>query len=344
MNWLGFLSAGLALLVADAGLAAERIARFGPEKAAAELVVWGATDLEELRPAIEGFLAQRPNVSIVYHDLQSTALYEQIRSGRPDAPDLAISSAADLQIKLANDGFARDHKLAPGVVLPPWASWRNQVFGISVEPAVIVLHQSLNRFGPLPRSRAELIQLLAKHSAELDGRVATYDLDQSGLGYLFASHDSLYSTNYTTLTQLLGRAHARLSCCSSDILDDIEKETVLVGYNLLGSYALARKQRGAPIEIVLPTDYTLILARVALIPRTAKRPDLSGAFLDYLLSPEIQKRFASLDRYGAVSLTATHPIVLNPSLLLYLDPVKRAKFITAWRSLIGADRRQAPPF
>lgn len=339
MNWLGFLSAGLALLVADAGLAAERVARFGPEKAAAELVVWGATDLEELRPAIEGFLAQRPNVSIVYHDLQSTVLYQQIRSGRPEAPDMVISSAADLQIKLANDGFARDHKLAKTISLPSWASWRNQVFGISVEPAVIVFHQSLNRLGPLPRSRTELIHLLAKHSTELDGRVATYDLDQSGLGYLFASHNSLYSTNYTTLTQLLGRAHARLFCCTGDILDAIEKETILVGYNLLGSYALARKQRGAPIEIVLPTDYTLVLSRAALIPRTAKRPDLSGAFLDYLLSSESQQRFGNLDRYGATSLTATHPIVLNPSLLLYLDPVKRTKFIKTWRELIGESAR-----
>lgn len=339
MNWLGFLSAGLALLAADAGLAAERIARFGPDKAAAELVVWGATDLEELRPAIEGFLAQRPNVSIVYHDLQSTVLYQQIRSGQPNAPDMVISSAADLQIKLANDGFARDHKLAKTVSLPAWASWRNQVFGISVEPAVIVLHQSLSRLGPMPRSRPDLIHLLAKHSTELDGRVATYDLDQSGLGYLFASHDSLYSTNYTTLTQILGRAHVRLFCCTGDMLDAIEKEAVLVGYNLLGSYALARKQRGAPIEIILPTDYTLVLSRTALIPRTAKRPDLSGAFLDYLLSPESQKRFGTLDRYGATTLTATHPIVLNPSLLLYLDPVKRTKFIKTWRELIGDKAR-----
>jgi ABC-type Fe3+ transport system substrate-binding protein len=339
MNWLGFLSAGLALLAADAGLAAERIARFGPDKAAAELVVWGATDLEELRPAIEGFLAQRPNVSIVYHDMQSTVLYQQIRSGQPNAPDMVISSAADLQIKLANDGFARDHKLAKSVSLPAWASWRNQVFGISVEPAVIVLHQSLSRLGPMPRSRPDLIHLLAKHFTELEGRVATYDLDQSGLGYLFASHDSLYSTNYTTLTQILGRAHARLFCCTGDMLDAIEKETVLVGYNLLGSYALARKQRGAPIEIVLPADYTLVLSRTALIPRTAKRPDLSGAFLDYLLSPESQKRFGTLDRYGATTLTATHPIVLNPSLLLYLDPVKRTKFIKTWRELIGDKAR-----
>lgn len=339
MRWQRLLSIGLAVVLASAAAAAEKVTRFGPPNATSELVVWGATDLDELRPAIEGFLAQKPNVAILYHDLQSTALYEQIRAGQLPAPDLAISSAADLQIKLVNDGFARDHKLAKDISLPPGASWRNQAFGISVEPAVIVFHQSLAELGPLPRSRADLIRLLVRHSTELDGRVATYDLDLSGLGYLFASHDSAYSTNYTTLMQVLGRAHVRLYCCSGDILDEIEKRRILVGYNLLGSYALARKQRGAPIEIVLPEDYTLVLSRVALIPRDARLPDLSGDFLNYLLSPEVQKRSGNLARYGSAPVSAVHPIVLNPSLLVYLDPIKRAKFIKTWRGLIGADVR-----
>lgn len=339
MRWQRFLWMGLVVIMAGAASAAEKVTRFGPPNAAAELVIWGATDLDELRPAIESFLAQKPNVAILYHDLQSTVLYEQIRAGVPPAPDLAISSAADLQIKLVNDGFARDHKLTKDITLPPGASWRNQAFGISVEPAVIVLHQSLAQLGPLPRSRPDLIQLLVKRPAALDGRVATYDLDLSGLGYLFASHDAAYSTNYTPLMQLLGRAHVRLYCCTGEILDEIEKQTVLVGYNLLGSYALARKLRGAPIEIVLPEDYTLVLSRVALIPSAAKLPDLSGAFLNYLLSPEVQKRVSNLERFGAASVSAAHPIVLNPSLLVYLDPVKRKKFITTWRDLIGSGAR-----
>lgn len=339
MRWQRLLWTIFVVTMVGAAAAADKVTRFGPTNAAAQLVIWGSTDLDELRPAIEGFLAQKPNVAILYHDLQSTVLYEQIRAGTPPAPDLAISSAADLQIKLVNDGFARDHKLARDITLPPWASWRSQAFGISVEPAVIVFHESLKQVGPLPRSRADLIRMLAKHSALLDGRVATYDLDLSGLGYLFASHDSLYSTSYTILMQALGRAHARLYCCSGEMLDEIEKQTVLVGYNLLGSYALARKQRGAPIEIVLPDDYTLVLSRVALIPRTASLPDLSGAFLNYLLSPELQKRLANLEQYNSAPASAGHPIVLNPSLLVHLDPVKRTKFIRAWRGLIGADLR-----
>lgn len=339
VNWLRILWLGWVVASFAASAAEGRATLFGAENAPARIVVWGSTDLEELRPALEGFLARNPGVSIAYHDMPSTSVYEEIRAGRTPPPDLAISSAADLQVKLVNDGFALEHRLPQDVELPGWASWRNQAFGISVEPAVMVFHRSLGGLGPLPQSRAELIQMLAKHEALLDGKVATYDLEKSGLGYLFASQDALYSTTFATLAQALGRAHVRLFCCSGDILDEIEKGTVLVGYNLLGSYAFARKQHGAPIEIVLPDDYTLILSRVALIPRGARRPDLSGALLDFLLSPEVQKQSRSLARYHPEAVTASHPIMLNPSLLVYLDPMKRSRFIKAWRILVGAQAR-----
>ncbi len=339
MTWRRLLSAGLMVLIADLAAAAERVTRLGPPNATAELVIWGATDLDELRPALDGFLALHPSVAITYHDLQSADLYDHIRTGQPAPPDLTISSAADLQIKLVNDGFALEHTPAKGVSLPSWATWRNQAFGISIEPAVMVFHKSLSQFGPLPQSRTDLAELIANNLAALDGRVATYDLELSGLGYLFASQDALYSTTYTTLLQSLGRAHARLHCCSSEILDAVEKQTALVGYNVLGSYALARKQSGAPIEIVLPEDYVLVLSRVALIPRGAKRADLAGAFLDFLLSPENRKRFADLERYGSPPTAILHPIVLNPSLLVGLDPLKRTRFIKAWRTLIAPGAR-----
>lgn len=330
-----FLSLGL-ILVAAGTAAADQATRFGAANATAQLTIWGATDLDELRPAIEGFLARNPAVAISYHDLQSTSLYERIRAGGATPPDLAISSAADLQIKLVNDGFAREHTLPKEIRLPEWAAWRNQAFGISAEPAVMVFHRSLTRLGPLPRSRAELSQMLADNLATLDGRVATYDIEQSGLGYLFASQDSLYATTYTTLLRSLSRARTRLYCCSGEILDAIEQQTALVGYNILGSYALSRQQRGAPIEIIPPDDYTLVLSRVALIPRNAKRPDLSGAFLDFLLSPEIQQRLSHRVSDRAEPMAVSHPIALNAALLVYLDSVKRERFIKAWKALIGS--------
>jgi len=316
--------------------AADEVTRFGPSDAGQELTIWSSTDLGELRTTIDDFLSRNPGVAIAYHDVQSAEIYEGIRSGQLAAPDIAISSAADLQIKLVNDGFALEHIPSGTVDLPKWASWRNAAFGISAEPAVLVYHESFEQFGPLPASRADLARTINLNRTALDGRITTYDIETSGLGYLFASQDSLYSSTYTILLHSLGAAHARLSCCSSRMLDELETGEMLVAYNVLGSYALARKRAGAPIRIVLPEDYTLLLSRVALIPRGAKRPDLGGAFLDFLLSPEVQKSLPSLDDFRPGSTITAHPIALNPTLLVFLDPIKRAKFIKAWKMLIRA--------
>jgi two-component system sensor histidine kinase TctE len=331
------LSIGLFLALGGVAAAADDVTRFGPADAPSELTIWSSTDLAELRPVIEDFLTTNPAVAILYHDVQSTDIYNRISKGQAP-PDLTISSAADLQVKLVNDGFALEHTLRSGIELPGWASWRSSAFGISMEPAVLVYHSSFRQFGALPSSRTELARTISANRAALEGKIATYDIEQSGLGYLFASQDSLYSNTYTILMHSLGAAHARLYCCSGEILAEIEKGTVLMGYNVLGSYALARKHAGAPIEIVLPEDYTLILSRVALLPRGGKRPDLGGAFLDFLLSPETQKRLSNLDSYRPASTIISHPITLNPTLLVFLDPIKKARFTKAWKMLI----RSAP--
>ena len=316
--------------------AADEVTRFGPADAGKELTIWSSTDLGELRATIDEFLTRNPGVAIAYHDVQSAEIYEGIRAGRLAVPDIAISSAADLQIKLVNDGFAREYTPSGIVDLPKWASWRNAAFGISAEPAVLVYHESFEQFGPLPASRADLARTINLNRTALDDRITTYDIETSGLGYLFASQDSLYSSTYTILLHSLGAAHARLSCCSSRMLDELETGEVLVAYNVLGSYALARKRAGAPIRIVLPDDYTLLLSRVALIPRGARQPDLGGAFMDFLLSADVQKRLAGLDDYGPATTVTSHPIGLNPTLLVFLDPIKKSRFVNAWKMLIRA--------
>jgi ABC-type Fe3+ transport system substrate-binding protein len=328
-----WLALGMTLMSPSAASAADAVTHFGPRDASAHLAIWGSTDLTELKPVIESFLDLHPEISIAYSDVQSAELYDRIRAGQPAPPDLTISTAADLQIKLVNDGFAYEH-VPQSSALPRWPSWRNAAFGISVEPAVIVYNTSLSALGPPPQSREQLAQFVDRHRDRLRGRVATYDIGVSGLGYLFATQDSIHSSTYTTLMQSLGRADVALSCCSGDMLDEVEKGDVLIAYNVLGSYALGRKQRGAPIEIVFPADYTLVLSRVAMIPREAKRPDLGGVFLDFLLEPEVQARFAKLESYRPDAAIPSQPIALNASLLVFLDPIKRAGFIKTWQALI----------
>ena len=153
----------------------------------------------------------------------------------------------------------------------------------------------------------------------------------------------------------LGAAQARLACCTGDILEMIERGEVLIAYNMLGSYARARILAGARIGIVLPEDYTLVMSRVAIIPAHARRAELAGRFIDYLLSTRAQEIIASqsalfslapdmapdmapdiVAEAGATGLrTATSgpviPITLSPALLVFLDKSKRESFLRQWR-------------
>ena len=64
------------------------------------------------------------------------------------------------------------------------------------------------------------------------GRVGTYDIARSGIGYLFAFFDAQQSSAFGRLLEGLGRAQARLYCCTGELLDDIASGKLLIGYNL----------------------------------------------------------------------------------------------------------------
>ncbi len=229
---------------------------------------------------------------MAYSDFQTRDLYERTASGETTA-DLVISSASDLQVKLINDGFSQPYKSSATQALPDWANWRDEAFGFTFEPAVMVYNRDLVPESEVPRSRNDLIRLIRENPARYNRRVATYDAATSGIGYLFATQDSVLFSQYWQLMVTLGAAQARLACCTGDILEMIERGEVLIAYNMLGSYAHARMLAGARIGIVLPEDYTLVMSRVAIIPAHARRAELAGRFIDYLLSQRAQEIIAS---------------------------------------------------
>ena len=90
--------------------------------------------------------------------------------------DIAISSAMDLQTKLANDGLALAHSSVATTLLPDWGKWHDYIFAFTQEPATIVI--STKAFGdlPLPKTRQDLISILREHPDRFRGRVGTYDV------------------------------------------------------------------------------------------------------------------------------------------------------------------------
>jgi two-component system sensor histidine kinase TctE len=345
------LSAAVISLASLSVLGAETLFYPAPAREQGRLLLHAATDHEAMEPLLRDFQTVSPGSAIDYRDLSTNELYASVVAPTDGVvPDLAISSAMDLQVKLVNDGWTQPHVSKQTSRLPGWANWRNEAFGFTLEPAVIVYRQGSLGPAEMPRARDDLVRLLQSKPVQLRGRVATYDITQSGVGYLFATQDAVLSSQFWRLALAFGEVGTRLVPNSADILSAIESGRVLIGYNVLGSYARARQLAGAPIEIVLPTDYTLIMARVAVIPKGARHLALATAFLDYLLSPRGQATVAGIPGFQAVTAMNEgrdeagwplaemrgpfHAIALRPQLLVYLDSLKKSRLLENWNVMV----------
>lgn len=340
----------LALLLATPAFAdplpeAER--SYGPADATQHLLVRSTTDIKLFDSILNIFAALNPDLRIDYEQWGSNDLYEigaRACAGNALAADLVINSSVDQQVKLVNDGCAQPYSSAATAALDPALNWRNEVFGVTREPAVIVYNRALVPADQIPQSRFDLIDIL-RSDLRYTGRVATYDIEKSGLGYLFAFADSRQATTFGSLIEAFARSQAVTTCCSVEIIDGVANGTYLIAYNVLGSYALACAATDQTIAVIAPSDYTLVLSRAALIPRRAKNPAKAGAFIDFLLSAAGQHALAEQFLYldgselreagmlaTEVGASNLRPIHLSPVLLIGLDSQRRAHFISLWRS------------
>ena len=318
------------------------------------VTIYSSIDIAIARPLIAAFQKTYRDTAVVYHDLQTNDLYERVvrESRAGQTADLTLSSAMDLQLKLANDGFASSLETRGSRQLPRWASWRNEVFGVTFEAAVIVYNKAFFENAPPLRNRAQLMALLEKRDARLFGRVSTYDAARSGLGFLFLSRDIQHDRGIWRLYRMFGENGAKLYSTSQAIIDRVAIGKLVIGYNLLGSYAAAHAARDNRIGIIWPDDYTVIMSRVALIPRAAADRQMGRRFLEFLLSPRGQQVISGPMHMNAFapgrgeqrltplgSLPANlRPIRVGPGLLTYLDQAKRRRIIRQWNAALAGGK------
>ena len=303
-------------------------ARFGGAAAPRALHVLSSTDTALFAPIAESFVARVPDTAIEYY-VAGTADIDRIMRKSPDRFDVTISSAMDLQFKLANDGYAL---ALDGFDYPDWAEWRQSVFAFTSEPAAIVLNRAAFAGGAMPDTRQALIRRLRETPEHFRGRVGTYDVRQSGLGYLFATQDARTSETFWRLMEVMGNLDARLYCCSSDMIEDVAAGRLFVAYNVLGSYAEAREDVSKAIEIIVPSDFQTVMMRTALVSSDARHPESARAFLLHLLNAAQVTALPMLDPERPAREQST--IELEPALLTYLDRLKEQRFIAAWEEAI----------
>jgi iron(III) transport system substrate-binding protein len=311
-------------------------ARFGAEEAATTLSILSTADIAFIAPMIESYIARNPDVAVDY-TVASSAEVMRVLVGQQVAFDIAISSAMDLQIKLANDGLARGHRSEATRGLPDWAVWNDMVFAFTQEPAAIVLSRAAFGDLPIPENRQQLIATLRENPEVFRGRVGTYDVRESGLGYLFATQDARTSETYWRLTEVMGSLDVQLYCCSSEMIDDVVSGKLALAYNVLGSYAEDRGDQDA-FTTILPSDFTTVMLRSALIPTASRNPEISESFIDHLISQTFRNGAFRLIPESLVGQAQDggdlRRIELGPALMVYLDRFKNRSFIREWESAI----------
>ncbi len=108
----------------------------------------------------------------------------------------------DLQIKLANDGYAQPVEIEAARDWPQWANWRDTAFALTYEPGVIVWHKPSFPNGP-PQARLELLHWLKTKDAA--GRIGTYDIGRSSVGFLYLARDAEHFADIWSLVAAMGQ-------------------------------------------------------------------------------------------------------------------------------------------
>lgn len=320
------------------------------------LVIYGAAYLSEMKPLLDDFQRRNPDITVRYQAMSSNVLDAHIRDQKPDQPDITISSVMDLQLRLVNDGYALPYQInVPGYgsqsgIVPHWSQWRNELFGFSYEPAVIVFNESFLEGKEVPLSRVELLSFIRLHSDELMGKIGLFDIRDVGIGYLLWSFERAQTSNYGQFLELFNLHHARTFDSSASMLQALTNGDIAIAYNIMGSYANSWESKHKDVVIVAANDYTPVVIRTAFINKTTPRLEQAQAFIDYLFSYSGQKLMAKetnmppvrTDIKSAKSAAVLReqfanqlkPLPLDVSLLIFSDQSKKSLVTTEWESAL----------
>jgi iron(III) transport system substrate-binding protein len=315
------------------------------------VAVYSTTDSASGDALIKDFRALYPKVQIKYYDLNSTEVYNRYLSetaANADTADVLWSGSMDLQLKLVADGHALTHHSPESAKMPKWAVYEDRAWGTTFEPLVIAYNKRLFPADAVPGSHGDLLRLL-KDKPELlaGGKLTTYDPEKSGFAFMLMTHDAQYFPEFWDLAAAFGHGTGRFYPSSGTMIERITSGEHWLGFNVIGSYVVLRQRKDPDLGLVYPSDYVLVMSRVAFIPKNAKRPNAGKLFIDYLLSARAQKIMANdaalfslrddvEGPYSAGALAKEFgprlkPITVDMSLLAALVPAKRLAAIRKWQ-------------
>jgi iron(III) transport system substrate-binding protein len=348
MRLLAILAA-FALLFTGAAYAADQAAA----QKEGRLVVYSSTDSASAEPLLQDFKSAYPGIQVEYNDLNTTEVYNRFlaeAAAGAGTADFLWSSAMDLQLQLVKSGNALAYTSPEVQHLPKWAVWENQAFGTTFEPVTMTYNKRLLPQDAVPSSHADFLKLLKEKAAVFKGKLATFDPEKSGVGFLMMTQDLKVFPPFWDLAKAMGGVDVKVYTSTGAMLEKVSSGEHTIAYNIIGSYGLLRQQKDQSIGIVFPKDYLLAFSRIAFIPKGARHPNAGKLFLDYILSKRAQTIMANKALIYALrddvegQATAANlnkefgknlkPIEVGPDLLTALDKTKRLDFLKRWQEAL----------
>lgn len=318
-----------------------------------KVVVYSTTDSVAAQALLREFRSRYPGVEVEYDDMNSTEVYNRFVSeaaAGAGSADLLWSSAMDLQIKLANDGYALPYASPAASKLPAWAVWRNEAYGTTFEPIGFAYNKRLLKPEEVPQGHAELAKAVKANPARWAGKLCSYDPERSGLGFLLITQDQANDRAFKDTLAAYGQARTKLYTSTGAMLEKIISGEHLLGFNMIGSYVIAKAKKDPNVGFVMPKDYTLVMSRIAFVPKAAKHPNAGKLFLDFLLSQDGQEIIARKSDLFSIRSGVTgeytqgklqqemgdklRPIPVGPALLGALDQTRRLQFLREWQQAV----------
>ncbi len=271
-----------------------------------------------------------PAVSLHYRQMGESEIVSMIESPLPpDRPiDLVVLPTPDLGVRLANEGLL--DSLPISLEQPDPSHWRQEVFSLFHDPAMIAVRKD----APLPeaalRTRLDLARFLESAPPRFRGRVGLVNIGIDSQSYAYATQDQLRSPLYWRIMRAFGHLDARIYETNAEILDALRNGRIDLAYNLPLSQLVFEPLDEIRIDAF--EDYVIALPWVVFAPSPDRNP-MTPLVVDLLRDDVLQQRFppktfwAPADGEG---LTNTQKVKLGPELLVFQDALKKSAILDEW--------------
>ncbi len=319
-----------------------------------KVAIYTSTDEAQGLPLVEAF-KQAYGIAVDYNGIGTTDVYNRVISeaaaGQVGA-DIAWTSSMDLQMALAAKGLLDVYKSPEAAAFPAASIYRDTVYGTSIEPVAMLYNKNLLKADLVPTTRAGLVKLLQDHKAELKGKVCSFDPEKSGVGFLLAVTDLRNTANFWDLAKAFGAVDGKVYGSSGAMREKIVSGEHVLGFNVIGSYAMQWAKESPAVGFAFASDYTSAFQRVASVTKGAPHPAAGRLFLDFMLSEKGQGILAGkgvpplrtgytgeLDAAALGKITGPNVkmIPVDEKLADNLNPKIRAEFFQNWKKAMRGE-------